>query len=44
MRLRRDLGADAFAADHGDLDHIGPIIHADFLVKWIQGRAERSAA
>ena len=33
MRLRGDFGADAFAADHSDLDHVGPIIHADFLAK-----------
>jgi hypothetical protein len=30
MRLRRDLGADALAADHGHLDHVGAIVHADF--------------
>src|SRR6185312_142960 len=44
MRLRRDLGTDPFAADHSDLDHIGPIVHGDFLAKWIQGRAAPSAA
>ena len=31
LRLRGHFGADALAADHGDLDHVGPIIHADFL-------------
>ena len=38
MRLRRHLGADAFAADHGDLDHVGQAVHACFPAKWIQGR------
>jgi hypothetical protein len=28
LRLRRHLGADAFATDDGDLDHVGTIVHA----------------
>jgi hypothetical protein len=44
MRLRRDFRADALAADHGHLDYVGQIVHADFLAKWIQGRSARSDA
>src|SRR6185312_8760730 len=48
LRLRGHFGADALAADHGDLDHVGRIIHALLpavsLAKWIQGRSARSAA
>ena len=48
LRLRGHFGADALAADHGDLDHVGGIVHAllpaVFLAKWIQGRSARSAA
>jgi hypothetical protein len=44
MGLRRDFRADALAADHRHLDHVGQIVHADFLAKWIHGRSARSAA
>jgi hypothetical protein len=33
LRLGGHLRADALAADHGDLDHVGGFAHASFPAK-----------
>ena len=39
-----EIWTDTLAADHSHLDHVGQVVHADFLAKWIHGRAARSDA
>src|ERR1700721_588697 len=34
IRLGRYFRADPLAADYGHLDHVGQVVHADFLAKW----------